>query len=62
MWLGSHVSKILLNVSLTTFFLFFFFSNKLGKEKQNEFLVELLTPVREMWLGDKLQGLVTNVL
>ncbi|RMX35484.1 hypothetical protein pdam_00003840 [Pocillopora damicornis] len=35
-------------------------SNKLSKEKQNEFLVQLLTPVREMWLGEKIQGAISS--
>lgn len=36
--------------------LFYFnFSNKLSREKQNEFLIELLTPIREIWLSDEMQ-------
>ncbi|KAJ7365547.1 Exportin-5 [Desmophyllum pertusum] len=35
-------------------------SNKLSRGKQNEFLIELLTPIREMWLGDKIQGAISS--
>ncbi|XP_078355368.1 exportin-5-like [Oculina patagonica] len=35
-------------------------SNKLDREKQNEFLIELLTPIREIWLSDKLQGAISS--
>jgi len=35
-------------------------SNKLGREKQDTFLSELLTPIREMWLSEKIQGAISS--
>ncbi|XP_020614458.1 exportin-5-like [Orbicella faveolata] len=35
-------------------------SNKLSREKQNEFLIELLTPIRDIWLSDKMQGAISS--
>jgi len=35
-------------------------SNKLSREKQNEFLIELLTPIREIWLSDEMQVAIST--
>ena len=35
--------------------LFVLISNKLGSERQSTFLGELMDPIREIWLSDKMQ-------